>query len=62
MAARAMDLFEDSGSLPAGWARALVEERLVAREEAGVLGQERRQAGLRAGGRSLAWSLRTGAN
>lgn len=28
MAARAMDLFEDSGSLPADWARALAEERL----------------------------------
>ena len=27
MAARAMDLFDDAGTLPAGWARALVEER-----------------------------------
>ena len=27
MAARAVDPFEDSGALPAGWARALVEER-----------------------------------
>ena len=43
MAARAMDLFEDSGALPVGWARALVEDRLsLARKLASSVKHEER--------------------